>query len=67
MVYFHRFGLLHKRYFEEFPGKARAQHFVNAVEPLALASCKIYKVRYVVEVLVAGNDDGIESKLHANV
>lgn len=43
VVYFHRFDLLRKRYFEEFPGKSRARHFVNAVEPLALASCKIYK------------------------
>lgn len=44
VVYFHRFGLLHNRFLHEFPGRERARHFIKDVEPLALASCKIYKI-----------------------
>ena len=43
IVYFHRFGLLHRRFFEEFPGRERAQHFIRVVEPFELVSCEMHR------------------------
>lgn len=43
VVYFHRMGLLHERFFVEFPGKTRARQFIDHVEPFSLNSCRLYK------------------------
>ncbi|KAG6957562.1 hypothetical protein JG688_00010911 [Phytophthora aleatoria] len=43
LVYFHRMGLLHDRFFREFPGVSRTREFIRHVEPFALGSCQLYQ------------------------
>lgn len=44
VVYYHQFHLLQPRFLLEFPGPRRANHFLQSVEPLALANCRYYQV-----------------------
>ncbi|KAJ0403857.1 hypothetical protein P43SY_004830 [Pythium insidiosum] len=50
LVYFHRMGLLHDRFFQEFPGAIRAKHFVQHVEPFAINSCQYYQEKNCTDV-----------------
>ncbi|KAG7376930.1 hypothetical protein PHYPSEUDO_012540 [Phytophthora pseudosyringae] len=43
LVYFHRMGLLHSRFFQEFPGVSRTREFIRHVEPFALGTCQLYQ------------------------
>ncbi|KAF4037863.1 hypothetical protein GN244_ATG09990 [Phytophthora infestans] len=36
-------GLLHDRFFREFPGVSRTREFIRHVEPFALGSCQLYQ------------------------
>ncbi|KAJ0389104.1 hypothetical protein P43SY_011016 [Pythium insidiosum] len=43
-------GLLHDRFFQEFPGAIRAKHFVQHVEPFAINSCQYYQEKNCTDV-----------------